>query len=370
MKTFRARRPITILMAHPSCSWTVASVRTYSRGADTGMPTALSSFQNAADSFAPLSPPEQAAMARRVAERERGIAAGCGLTPAERALHDREVEALCVSCWRLAWVIVREQAEARYGRDRARDLLPDLMAEANVALVRAAKTFDLELTPKFPTYAARVVRDHVRAVLSREGYVRLAPSWGRVKRIAATRIPELTAALGRAPSIAEIQEDLLERCLEWAYGRLSPEELRLPPELRRDAAMAKLRKQGMLGAVRDIEEVLVASRSVLSLDQPVSDEGPMTLGEGVAARDWDEGYRSVEMQGLSDALAEALSSLSDRERRIVLLRYGFDGSEGWTYGMIAREFGVSSERIRQIERAALEKIAALPGAGELADFLS
>lgn len=334
------------------------------------MPTALSSFQSAADGFRSLSPAEQASMARRVAERERAIEGGEALDALESELHDREVEALCVSCWRLAWVIVREQAEARYGRDRARDLLPDLMAEANFALVKAAKTFDLELTPKFSTYAARVVRDHVRAVLSREGYVRLAPSWGRVKRIAATRIPELTTALGRAPTIPEIQEDLMERCLEWAYGRLSAEELRLDPERRKDAAMAKLRKQGMLGAVRDIEEVLVASRSVLSLDQPVSEEGTMTLGEGVASSDGEEGYRSVEMSGLSDALSEALAPLSERERRIVLLRYGFDGSEGWTYSMIAGKFGVSSERIRQIERAALEKIAASDEAETLADFLS
>lgn len=361
-------------MAYFGGTSTVASVSATRRTVDPGMPSALSAFQSNADSYKHMSPPEQAALALKVAgtaRRSVSLAAEGGkLSLREAEDQERDVERLCVSCWRLAWVIVREQAEARYGRERARDMLPDLMSEANLALVKAATTFDISLTPKFPTYAARVVRDHIRAILSREGYIRLAPSWGRVKRIAATRIPELTTALGRPPSVGEIQADLLERCLEWAYGRLSLEESRLPNEQRKAAAMAKLRKQGMLGAVRDIEEVLVASRSVLSLDQPVSPDGPLTLGEGVVGAGWDEGYRAVEMSGLADALREALTVLSEREQRIVLLRYGFDGSDGWTYGMIAEEFGVSSERVRQIERAALEKLSASPSSPALADFMS
>jgi len=67
---------------------------------------------------------------------------------------------------------------------------------------------------------------------------------------------------------------------------------------------------------------------------------------------------------------EALEPLSERERRIVLLRYGFDGSEGWTYGKIASEFGVSSERIRQIEKAALEKLASAGSSSQLHEFLA
>jgi RNA polymerase nonessential primary-like sigma factor len=57
----------------------------------------------------------------------------------------------------------------------------------------------------------------------------------------------------------------------------------------------------------------------------------------------------------------ALATLSEREREIVLLRYGFDGTEGWTYSVIAERFGISAERVRQIERAALSKLASPHG---------
>lgn len=334
--------------------------------------SALAAFRGSSERVPPLSAEQQSAAASLIREevaRFEGMRSR-GIEPSSREVDalERTVEQLCSSCWRLAWLIVREQAESRYGRDKAREHLPDLMSEANLALVRAAYTFDPSMTPKFATYAARLVRDHVRAVLSKEGYIRLAPSWGRVKRIAATRIPELTFALGRAPTTKEIQADLLERCLEWAYARLSPEEAALSSSERRKAAMAKLRKQGMLGAIRDIEEVLVASQSILSLEQPISEDGGFSLGHSVSAEDGEEGYRAVEMSGLADALREALSSLSERERSIVLLRYGFDGSEGWTYGRIAEQFGVSSERIRQIEKSALERIS-ISSDGSLRAFL-
>lgn len=351
--------------------------RSQQRG-DSSALSALSAFQRAADRFAPLSPDEQLAMVRRVRDINGELAAMAAKRrkdPRQETLLQREqqrcLEHVCASCWRLAWLIVREQAEERFGRDRATEMLPDLMSEANAALVAAVRDFDPAQTPKFATYAARVVRDHTRAVLSREGYMRLAPSWNRVKRIAATRLPELFAELGRRPTIEELQDDLLERCLEWAHNRLTPEQQRLPKAQRRKLAMAKLRKQGMLGAIRDVEEVLVISQSVISLDQPVGDSENSAVGDTVAARNDDERFDQVEMGELNQALMAALSGLPEREREIVLLRYGFDGSEGWTYSKIAERFGISSERVRQLERGALAKLSA-PHAqfSALATFIS
>ncbi len=332
--------------------------------------TALSAFQRSAERFPPLTPDEQLQMVAQIRAAEQAIArldtGQCTGRERRQLLQqagerDRLVEHLCASCWRLAWLIVREQAEERFGRERSADTLPDLMAEANTALVQAVRDFDPSQTPKFATYAARVVRDHTRAVLGRDGYLRLAPSWSRIKRIAATRTPELAEELGRRPTTEELQEDLLDRCLEWAYDRLSADQQQLPQPQREQLAMAKLRKQGMLGAIRDIEEVLLVSQTMASLDQPVGDDGGSSLSSILPEENTGQTFDTTELSELRSTLLQALDALSEREREIVLLRYGFDGSDGWTYAAIAERFSVSSERIRQIERAALGKLSSPHG---------
>lgn len=339
------------------------------RGTGSGA-SAVSAFQRAADRFPPLEPEEQLLLLARYREISERISR---MESANRARERDRLDALrkesativehvAASCWKLAWLIVREQAEERFGRDRATDMLPDLLGEANYALVKAVMEFDPTMTPKFATYAARVIRDHTRAVLSRDGYVRLAPSWGRVKRLAATRLPEMTHELGRRPTIAELQADLTKKCLEWAENHLTEEQQRLPASQRKKLALAKLRKQGMLGAIRDIEEILVVSQSVVSLDAPLGDANGGTLGETVAYEDQDTLLDRLEHGELHEKTMGMIDvHLTDREREIVLLRYGFDGSEGWTYSAIAERFDVSSERIRQIERGALEKLREVDG---------
>lgn len=354
----------------------VEAVVTRSRRGTGSGASSVSAFQRAADRFPPLEPEEQLLLLARYREISARIER---MESANRArerdrLEDLKKEAakivehVAASCWKLAWLIVREQAEERFGRDRATDMLPDLLGEANFALVKAVMDFDPSMTPKFATYAARVIRDHTRAVLSRDGYVRLAPSWGRVKRLAATRLPEMTHELGRRPTIEELQADLTKKCLEWAENHLTEEQQRLPAAQRKKLALAKLRKQGMLGAIRDIEEILVVSQSVVSLDAPLGDEGGGTLGETVAYEDQDMLLDRLEQKELHQKTMVLIDGhLTDREREIVLLRYGFDGSEGWTYSAIAERFDVSSERIRQIERGALEKLREVEGG--LASFL-
>jgi len=344
--------------------------------------SALSAFQRSAERFPPLNPEEQLEMARVYRD---AVAARLSLAvPTRRGKKEqarleelarwetRAMEHLCASCWKLAWLIVREQAEERFGRDRAVDMLPDLMSEANGALVQAVREFDPARTPKFGTYAARVIRDHTRAVLAKDGYMRLAPSWGRVKRIVSARMPELVSELGRHPTTAELQADLLRRCLEWANQRLTDEQRLLPEPQVRSLCMAKLRKQGMLGAIRDVEDVLQATQQVASLDQRIgSSDSTATLGDMIAHQSADSMFDSAELDELRQALmAEMMSALTERERTIVLLRYGFDGSEQWTYTALADRFEVTPERIRQIERAALAKLAAPGGgAGRLGVFL-
>lgn len=341
--------------------------------------SALSAYQRAAEYHGSMSPEDQLLAAAEYqqalkikAALESGAYSGGELRKAQRTVRgmDLLMEKLTSSCWRLAWLIVRENAEGRFGREKASEMLPDLMSEANLALVEAVKQFDPTKTPTFATYAARNVRNHVRMVISNDGYIHLAPSWSRIKRVASARVPELTAELGRTPSREEIQADLLETCLNWAERKLTDEQRKLGPSERHDLKMAKLRKQGMLRAIREIDEVMAATQSVASLDQPVGEVGGATLGDLLPGQSSPGLFDDVELSELRGTIGVALASLTDRERDIIMLRFGFVDNENWTYAKIAERYDVTPERIRQIERAVLGKLSSPHGQySALASFL-
>ena len=345
--------------------------------------SALSAFQRSADRYPQLSPDEQLEYANVYKKGQealiiisRGGLRKKELAEAEQSVRKGEaaMEYLCASCWRLAWLLVREQADMRFGKDKSAEHLPDLMAEANTALVEAVRFFDPLKTPQFHTYAARRIRDHLRSVLAKEGYMKLAPSWNRVKRMAVTLIPELTTQLGRHPSKEELQNALMDRCLIWAEDHLTDEQKTLPEVQKQQLRLAKLRKQGMLGAIKRIDEVMVASQAVASLDAPVGDaESGGTLKDLVAnTSNGDSLFDSVEMAELKQAIGQAFTMLTDRERDIVELRFGFTGDDegNWTYAKIAERHGVTAERVRQIEKTALAKLASPHGQfSALAAFL-
>lgn len=276
----------------------------------------------------------------------------------------RAGELLVGATWRLVLLICREKAEERLGRDRALDRLPDLLAEGNVALAEAVATYDPALSPTFAMYAGRKVRDRVTAVLNSSSELTVSASWGRLKRIAAVRIPELEARLGRKATTEEIQADLLGACLDWAAKRLEPGQEMLPDEERTKLMMARLRKQGMLAAIEQINDVLTATQGLAYLDAPVAgDDGTATLGDltlGDSAS--SDAFDQVERDEMRRDVVAAISALPEREQRIIACRYGFVDGEVWTYPRIAEEFGVTAERIRQIERAVLDKLRSPHGA--------
>lgn len=333
---------------------------------------ALSAFQRRAEQYPQLSASAQSELivdfqaGQRAKEALRQGLKGAPERRAQASVRRAEhaIEYLVMSNFKLVLLITRENTEERYGRERSAELLPDLVAEANVALTEAVLEYDPERCPTFSTYAARRIRDHVRMRLTKEGPLRLAPSWSRLKRITAVRVPALAATLGRTPTKAEIQADLERACLEWAEGKLTDEQRVLPEPERHELKLAKLRKQGMLGAIRDLDDVLVATQSVTSLDTPVGEEGGSTMGELLAGTSGDSLFEGVELDELRNSLMAALDSLPQRDREIILYRFGFltegpdDDGKGWTYARIAERYGVTAERIRQIERNVLTRLRA------------
>lgn len=280
---------------------------------------------------------------------------------------EKAVEYLLASNFRLVVLIAREKAEGRYGRERAAEMLPDLVGHANIAILEAAQVFSPSAGPSFPTYAASKVRHAVLMMLNRDHPVKVPPSWTRLKRIVAVRVPVLTSELGRTPSRDELVEDLRKTCMAWAYEKLTAAEKALPIIEREQCQIDRLRKQGMLGALENLDDVLVQTQAVSYLDAPYRDDGS-SLGDMLAGEEVDM-TASMVAEEMKEAVASLLSGLPQRDQEIIAYRYGFIDGEQWPYQKISMRYNVSAERIRQIEKAAISKLR-IPGLGDhLAEFL-
>lgn len=201
--------------------------------------------------------------------------------------------------------------------------LPDLIEEGNLGLIHALEKFDPERGFRFTTYATWWIRQSIeRAVMNQS----------RTIRLPAHVVKELNLVL-RALRHLETHAP--------AGGREATLE---------DAAH-------LLGKpVADVERLLRYHEQPLSLDAPLDRDGDVTVGEGVA----DESAISPELllheSALERSVAAWLSELPERQRRVVERRYGLNGCNVATLDDLARELGVTRERVRQIQGEAVEKL--------------
>lgn len=152
---------------------------------------------------------------------------------------------LVLSNFRMCRVIVLEIMKSRYQHlsySRSVDIQQELIAEANVALITAVRTFDPARLPKFHAYAFRTIRFHLYDVVLRMNPHATPASWDRVYRIAQGEINEFETLTGRKPTLPELQEKTLEACLRYGASNLTTQQEELPKDELRELLMSRLKK--------------------------------------------------------------------------------------------------------------------------------
>lgn len=209
----------------------------------------------------------------------------------------------------------------------------DLLQAGNLGLLTAANRFDYRVNCKFSTFASFWIKQSISRCIANEGRIIRLPVHITEKEIKMNRaISSFEQCEGRSPTVEEIANVI---------------------DLDKD----------------NIEALRIYNQDALSIDTPMGNESDHTIADYIADENTPSIQETIDYTALKKNLAEVFkTTLSERERKVLSLRYGLWGNTPHTLDSIGREMGITRERVRQIEKHAIEKIRKSPQIKKISDY--